>query len=66
MTTRKTDTTAAQAKKQAAAVQRITSEWWCQNGAHYTKAAKATSTGRRTICAPCKARLATRTQQARP
>jgi hypothetical protein len=58
-----TDT--AESRKQAAAVARLTGEWWCQNGAHYTKAAKARSSGGRTICAPCKARITDRTRQAK-
>lgn len=44
------------ARKQAAAVERLTGEWFCQSGAHYTRAAEATYRHRR-ICLPCKQRL---------
>jgi hypothetical protein len=51
------DTITQAAKKQAAALERLTGEWFCQSGAHYTRAASSEYRNRR-ICLPCKARLA--------
>jgi hypothetical protein len=40
----------------ASAVQRVTGEWFCQTGNHYTRSEQLTAHGKR-ICAPCKTRI---------
>lgn len=55
--------TAAAAVRQSRAVERLTGEWFCQSGAHYTKAARSTWRGR-TICDTCKTRLTNLTKKA--
>lgn len=64
MTGKPTKAQADEARRCAATVTRITGEWWCQNGAHYTRAPKAPATGR-SICVPCKKRIGDRIKQAR-
>lgn len=56
------NTTAAEARRQTTAVQRITGEWYCQSGAHWTKGEQFTWRTRR-ICSPCKTRLQVITQK---
>jgi hypothetical protein len=48
--------TNVEARRLAALTERITGEWYCQSGHHYTKATQLTWRGRR-ICARCKTRL---------
>lgn len=50
------DTTEDEAKRQRAAVLRITGQWFCSSSHHYTKA-EATSWRGRRICVDCKAKL---------
>lgn len=50
------DTTEQEAKRQRAAVLRITGQWYCSSSHHYTTAAQTTWRGRR-ICVRCKARM---------
>lgn len=45
-----------ESRHMASAVQRVTGEWFCQAGNHYTKAVQLQFKGRR-ICAPCRKRL---------
>lgn len=59
------DTIEQDAKRQRAALLRITGEWYCSSSSHYTKAEATTWRGRR-ICAPCKARLQATRKQATP
>jgi hypothetical protein len=47
---------AAETKRQTAAVERITGEWYCPSASHYTKADATTWRGRR-ICVPCQTKL---------
>ena len=52
------------ARRQAEALQRVTGEWFCQSGAHYTKAEQVRWRGRR-ICVPCRDRLVALTKKQR-
>lgn len=56
--------TTLEARRQAEALQRVTGEWFCQSGAHYTKAEETRWRGRR-ICIPCRDRLAALTKKQR-
>jgi hypothetical protein len=46
------NTTTIEARRQAAAVARVTGEHWCQHGGHSTKAPLSMRRGR-TICERC-------------
>lgn len=50
------DTTEEEAKRQRAAVLRVTGQWFCSSSHHYTTAEPTTWRGRR-ICVKCKARI---------
>ena len=56
--------TTLESRRQSAALQRATGEWFCQSGAHYTKAEQVRWRGRR-ICVPCRDRLVALTQKQR-
>lgn len=63
--TKKRDTTAIEAKRQAAAVERLTGEWFCHSAMHYTRAERTRWKGRR-ICVPCRDRIAALTSKQAP
>lgn len=50
------NTTTLRARQQAAVVTRVTGEWLCKSGMHYTRAPQEIYRGR-PVCAPCQQRL---------
>jgi len=58
------NTTTLESRRQSAALLRVTGEWFCQSGAHYTKAEQVRWRGRR-ICVPCRDRLVALTKKQR-
>lgn len=55
--TKPADTTLRESRRQSAAVERVTGEWYCPSASHYTKSEQTRWRGRR-ICVPCRDRLA--------
>lgn len=56
MTAKRSSPQVCEARRMASAVQRVTGEWFCQTGNHYTRSEQLTAHGKR-ICAPCKTRI---------
>lgn len=64
--TKPPNNTTLESRRQSAALERATGEWYCQSGSHYTRA-KEYRWRKRRICLPCRNRLIALTKkQAKP